>query len=344
MTHPDGVACRRDGAVGRITLDRPTSRNALDLTMIRRMLDALTRWERDTDVDAIVIDSSDDRTFCAGGDIVAVHDAAHGHRERARLLWREEYRLDARIAHYPKPVVTLMNGLTLGGGMGIGCHASVRIVSDRAALAMPEVAIGLAPDVAGTLLLSRAPGRIGVHLALTGQRVDAHDAVYCGLADHVVASSSLSPLVADLAAGCPPTAVGAEYAVKPRPALPTHRAWIDDCYGTRDVEGILQRLSRRTEPTAVDALDAISAGAPTALKVTLRAMEMAHTHSGIGQCLRQDYRVCSRFLLHPDLAEGIRAAVIDKDHTPKWDPADLTAVTDADVDRFFQPLDDDLVL
>ncbi|GAA1204043.1 enoyl-CoA hydratase/isomerase family protein [Prauserella alba] len=344
MAHPDGVVCRRDGAVGHITLDRPASRNALDLTMIRRMLDALARWEHDTGIGAVAIDSSDERTFCAGGDIVAVHEAARGDPEHARLLWREEYRLDARIAHYPKPVVTLMDGLALGGGMGIGCHASVRVVGDRAALAMPEVAIGLAPDVAGTLLLSRAPGRIGTHLALTGRRVGPHDAVYCGLADHVVPSSSLPSLVADLVAGATPDAVAAKYAVEPRFTMPTQRVWVDACYDAADVKTIMRNLARRTEPEAADALDTIASGAPTALAVTRRALEIAPTHTGIDQCLRQDYRVCSRFLRHPDLAEGIRAAVIDKDRTPRWNPADPTTVTDTDVERFFKPLDDDLVL
>lgn len=340
------IVARRDGVLGRITLNRPRALNALDLEMIQRMLAALGEWEDDPGVHAVLLDGAGDRAFCAGGDLAVVYRSARTDPEVARRLWREEYRLDARIARYPKPVVTLMDGLTLGGGIGIGCHAAVRVVSERAVLAMPEVAIGLAPDVGGTLLLSRAPGEIGTHLALTGGRVGPEDARFCGLADHVVESARLGDLAADLAAGNPIGPTVGKYARPPgAPRIDAERAWIDPCYGgASNVEEILRRLTARPEQAAHHAARAITAGSKTALEVTLRAMRAARSMTGIEECLRQDYRLCSRFLAHPDLAEGIRAVIIDKDRRPRWHPAELAAVTPSVLDRFFAPLEDDLLL
>ncbi|GAB2964896.1 3-hydroxyisobutyryl-CoA hydrolase [Amycolatopsis acidiphila] len=342
MVRGGTVRCRREGVLGRITLDRPEALNALDLEMIQGMRGALDAWEDDSRVRAVVLDGAGDRAFCAGGDIAVVHRSARTDPGLARRLWRAEYRLDARLARYPKPVVAIMDGITMGGGMGIGCHAALRIVTERAVLAMPEVGIGLAPDVGGTLLLARAPGETGTHLALTGDRLTAADALYCGLADHFARSSEVPGLIAHLADG----GTVEKHARAPEPpVLPGHRAWIDACYGgAGTVEEILRRLAARPEAAAADAARKIVAAAPTAVKVTLRAIRAARSMTGIEECLRQDYRLCSRFLAHPDLAEGIRAAIIDKDRRPAWRPAELAAVTPACVDSFFAPLEDDLVL
>ncbi|NKQ56000.1 enoyl-CoA hydratase/isomerase family protein [Amycolatopsis sp. K13G38] len=338
------VLARREGVLGRLTLNRPRALNALDLRMMQAMLAALDAWEDDPRVRAVLLDAVGDRAFCAGGDLGVVYRSAGGDAALARRLWREEYRLDARLARYPKPVVTIMDGITMGGGVGIGCHAAVRIVSERVVVAMPEVAIGLAPDVGGTLLLSGAPGETGAHLALTGDRIGPDDAVYCGLADHIADPTRLPGLVADLAAGGQIEATVAQYA---RPALPgrlaASREWVDACYGG-DVEAVVRRLAARPEEAARAAAARIKAASPTAVKVTAVAMGTARSMTGIEECLRQDYRLCSRFLAHPDLAEGIRAAIIDKDRRPLWVPPDLAAVADADVAGFFAPLADDLVL
>lgn len=340
MPPKERVLCRREGVAGRITLNRPEALNALGTAMIRTMLAALEEWEHDPGVLTVVVDAAGERAFCAGGDIVVVHRSATGDPELARGLWRVEYLLDARIARYPKPVVAIMDGITMGGGVGIGCHAALRIVTERLVLAMPEVAIGLAPDVGGSLLLSRAPGRIGTHLALTGDRIAAADAVYCGLADHFVESADVPALIAALTGGGTIT----KYVRTPGPAaLPGNRAWIDACYSAATVEEILCRLRARPEAAAHDAAAKIAAAAPTAVKVTRRALHATRSMTGIEDCLRQDYRLCSRFLGHPDLAEGIRAAVLDKDRAPVWRPAGLAAVTPESVDGFFAPLPDDLV-
>jgi enoyl-CoA hydratase len=343
MTDEATTQCRKQGAIGRITLNRPAALNALDLAMITSMRAALEAWRDDPQVAAVVLEGAGDRAFCAGGDIAVVHRSASTDPEIARTLWREEYRLDAQIARYPKPVVAVMDGITMGGGLGISGYATIRIVTERAVLAMPEVAIGLAPDVGGALLLSRAPGEVGTHIALTATRIGAADALYCGLADQVVASSRLPSLLDELSEGGEVRTLPEQHAMA---ELPAARPWIDTCYGGEDttVEQILERLRARAEPAARKAAEAITAGAPTALKVTLRALRAARSMSSIEECLRQDYRLCSRFLAHSDLREGIRAAILDKDRSPRWDPPTLAEVDAEEVARFFAPLDDELTL
>lgn len=326
--------CHVNGAVGVITLDRPAALNALDLGMIRAMTEALRAWRDSPRVAAVVLQGTG-RAFCAGGDIAVVHGSAAGDPSVAHTLWRAEYRLDAMIARYPKPVVAFMDGITMGGGLGIAGHASVRIATERTVVAMPEVRIGLAPDVGGALLFARAPGEVGTHLALTGARIGGHDAVYCGLADHVVHSARLPALLRELSEYGDVRQIENLGGVAP---LARQRSWIDECYRGDTVEAILDRLGDRP------AAGMIRAAAPTAVKVTLRALRAAREMTGIEDCLRQDFRLCSRFLRHPDLREGIRAAIIDKDRAPRWDPADLAAVTPEMVDEFFAPLDEELVL
>jgi enoyl-CoA hydratase len=346
MTDEPTVLTRRDGRIGWLTLNRPAALNALDLGMIRAVHAALRQWQDDDGVAAVLVDGAGERAFCAGGDIAVVHRSAGGDHGIARTLWREEYGMDAAVARYPKPVIALMDGITMGGGLGIAGHASIRVVTERAVLAMPEVAIGLSPDVGGLYLLARAPGEIGVHMALTAARVGPADALHCGLADHDVASGDLAALRAELAGSDEP--VAAVVARHARPGGPSSlredQVWIDACYRDGPAEEIVERLRARPEPGAAKAADVIESAAPTAVKVTLRAARGARAMTSVEQCLRQDYRLITRFLAHPDLREGIRAAVIDKDRTPRWRPARLTDVPDADVEAFFAPLSDELVL
>ncbi|MGW4489689.1 enoyl-CoA hydratase/isomerase family protein [Amycolatopsis sp. NPDC004368] len=339
MTEVRTVLARRQGAIGRLTVNRPEALNALDLPMIRALAAALDEWETDPAVTAVVLDGAGDRAFCAGGDIGVVHSSAVGDPAVALTLWREEYRLDARLAHYPKPVVALMDGITMGGGIGIGAHVPTRVVTERSVLAMPEVAIGLAPDVGGALLLARAPGELGTHLALTADRAGPADAVHCGLADHFVPAGRLAGLIDDLAAGAPPEATAAKYAEDPGPApLASARCWIDHAYtGAAAVEDVLYRLEAIDDPAPREAVAALRAAAPTALKVTLEAVRRARTMTSIEECLRQDFRLCGRFLTHPDLAEGIRATILDKDRAPRWRPGKLAEVDEAAVEAFFAP-------
>ncbi|AXK32727.1 enoyl-CoA hydratase/isomerase family protein [Streptomyces armeniacus] len=339
------VLCRREGRVGRVTLNRPRALNALNLEMIRGIHSALTGWLDDPDVEVIVLDGAGERGFCAGGDITVVHESARTDHGIARRLWREEYALDALIASYPLPVVGLMDGITMGGGIGLTGHASVRVVTERSVLAMPEVAIGLAPDVAGSLLLARAPGELGTHLALTAGRIGARDALVCGLADHYVPAERLPALTEALRPYGPKAAdvVAAMAEAPPAGAadLADDRSWIDACYAADSAAEILGRLRARPEPAAAAAAEALLSGSPTAVEVTLRALREARSMATVAECLVQDYRLSCRFLEGPDLPEGIRAAVIDKDRSPRWSPASLTEVTPEAVDAYFAPLGPD---
>lgn len=358
------VLARRHGRVGWIRLNRPEAINALDLPVIRAVTQHLRRWQQDPDIALIVLDGAGERGFCAGGDIRAVRDSAHGDPALAATLWREEYELDALIAHYPRPVAVVMDGITMGGGVGLGAHASLRIVTEKTVMAMPEVMIGLAPDVGSSLLLARAPGETGTHLALTATRIGPHDAVACGLADHVIATSRIPDLIDALADPARPADLAALHALLARESLteghagpgspagpgnPTHtdgspggliaqRPWIDACYRAGTVEEILAALRARPEAAAARAAAAIASASPTAVKVTLRALRNAREMTSVDECLTQDYRVSLRFLHHHDLSEGIRAAVVDKDRSPQWKPASLAEVTPDMVDGYFAPL------
>lgn len=247
----------------------------------------------------------------------------------------QQYRMNSALGHYPKPVVAVMAGITLGGGVGISAHSSDRIVTEDSQVGMPETAIGLSPDVGALYLLSRAPGESGTHAALTGARFGRADAIAAGLADHFLPAAALPDLVTTLRTGVLPAF---DPPAAPPPAeLAAHRAWIDECYAGGDVAAILVALRARPEPAARAAADALDMMSPTALKVTLRAIRQAKSLS-LDEVLDQDLRVGSRFLLHPDLAEGIRAQIIHKDRRPRWNPARLDEVTEADVDAYFAPL------
>ncbi|MFJ9561290.1 enoyl-CoA hydratase/isomerase family protein [Streptomyces fuscichromogenes] len=329
------------GRAAYITLNRPKAINALSHPMVRRIDEALTDWEHDPAVHTVVITGAGERGLCAGGDIRAVHDDARdGDGSAAAAFWRDEYRLNARIARYPKPYVAVMDGIVMGGGVGVSAHGGVRIATERSRIAMPETGIGFVPDVGGTHLLGRAPGELGTHLALTGAQIGAADAMLYGLADHYLPSGSLGAFVADLAVLPVPEALARQVRRPPDGELAGHRAWIDACYPAGTVEEIVRRLLAHGDPAAKEAADTLLTRSPTALKVTLEALRRARRLGSLERVLDQEYRVSCATLTSHDLVEGIRAQVVDKDRAPRWSPATLAEVTDADVDRFFAPLGD----
>ncbi|MFE6485078.1 enoyl-CoA hydratase/isomerase family protein [Streptomyces sp. NPDC057757] len=335
----EAVLVRTEGRAAHLTLNRPRALNALTHPMVRRIDEALTVWEHDPAVETVVLTGAGERGLCAGGDIRAIHgDARDGDGTASAAFWRDEYRLNARIARYPKPYVAVMDGIVMGGGVGVSAHAGVRIVTERSRVAMPETGIGFVPDVGGTRLLSRAPGELGTHLALTGAVVGAADAQLCALADHFVPSESLPKLTAELA-HAPVREVLDRYARQAPPGeLAAWRPWIDSCYAADTVEEIVDRLLADGDRAAKEAAGTLLAKSPTALKVTLAALRRARHLGSLEQTLDQEYRVSCAALTAPDLVEGIRAQVIDKDRDPRWSPATLGEVTDADVARFFAPL------
>ncbi|WP_411083356.1 enoyl-CoA hydratase/isomerase family protein [Streptomyces sp. cmx-18-6] len=325
-----------------ITLNRPRAINALTHTMVRLLDEALAGAERDEAVTSVVLSGAGERGLCAGGDIRALHDDTRAGGRDSLEFWRDEYRLNARIARFPKPYVALMDGIVMGGGVGVSAHGSVRVVTERSRVAMPETGIGFVPDVGGTRLLARAPGELGTHLALTGRAVGAADALLCGLADHHVPARRLPELTAALAAS--ETAEDARRSVRgfaeepPAGELAAQRDWIDACYAVDTVEEIVRRLRDSAAPAAARAASELSARSPVALKVTLAAVRRAARLGSLEAVLDQEYRVSSRVREEPDFVEGVRARIIDKDGSPQWKPATLAEVDDRTVARFFAPL------
>ncbi len=334
----EDVIIRREGRAGRITMNRPKALNALTYSMTLAIDDALRRWEQDPEVTVVILDGAGGRALCAGGDVRAIYDQGSKASAFARKFWADEYRLNAYISRYPKPYVAIMDGIVMGGGVGIAAHGNVRIVTERSTIAMPEVGIGFVPDVGGTWLLSRAPGELGTHLALTTGRMKAGDAIALGFADHFVPSEALDKFVAALESGTVDEAL-AEFA-RPAPESPllAQRSWIDAAYSAPTVEEIVARLQAAEEPEAHAAAEQILGKSPVALKATLRSVRHARELGSLEEVLNEEYRVSLASLRSHDLVEGIRAQVVDKDRNPAWSPATLADVTDADVDAYFQPL------
>ncbi|MFE4450199.1 enoyl-CoA hydratase/isomerase family protein [Streptomyces sp. NPDC056796] len=344
MNDDEPVLLHTEGHILHVTLNRPRALNALTHPMVRLLGEALTRAAADDTVTAVVVDGAGDRGLCAGGDIRSIYEDARAGRSASVDFWRDEYRLNAQIAAFPKPYVALMDGIVMGGGVGVSAHGDVRVVTERSRVAMPETSIGFVPDVGGTYLLAAAPGELGTHLALTGRAVGAADAVLCGLADHFVSSRHLAGLTAELARSTSPAQVtdivrqhGAD---APDGELAAQRAWIDECYAAGTVEEIIDRLMDSGLPAAKESAAELLAVSPTALKVTLAAVRRARRLSSLEAALDQEFRVSCRSFLGHDLVEGVRARIIDKDRTPRWSPAATGDVTDAEVARHFEPLGD----
>ncbi|WP_432149595.1 enoyl-CoA hydratase/isomerase family protein [Streptomyces sp. bgisy029] len=331
-----------------ITLNRPRAINALTHTMVRLLDEALADAERDEAVTSVVLAGAGDRGLCAGGDIRALHDDTRAGGRESLDFWRDEYRLNARIARFPKPYVALMDGIVMGGGVGVSAHGSLRIVTERSRVAMPETGIGFVPDVGGTHLLAAAPGELGTHLALAGRAVGPADALLCGLADHYVPARRLPELAEALA-----TAASAEEVARnvrafsgepPAGELAAQRDRIDACYAADTVEEIVQRLRGGSGPGVDEApatADELAGRSPLALKVTLAAVRRAARLDSLEAVLDQEFRVSARIREEPDFVEGVRARIIDKDGSPQWKPATLAEVDDTAVARFFGPLGPD---
>lgn len=322
------VLVRRQGLAGRITLNRPRALNTLDEEMLGAIETALADWRHDPDVRLVILDAAGTRAFCAGGDITAVHGRVlSGDIAGARAHCAREYALDATIAGYPKPVVVLMDGVTMGGGIGLASHASHPVVTTRSTVAMPECVIGWIPDSGASLLLARMPGHLGDWLALTGEKVGAHDAVALGLARHLVASDDLETLVERL---CRDGDTAALTDLERPPAsgdLVRRRAAIDGMIAeTGGVPDILARLDGARDAAAsgpdaawaARAAAAIRKASPLALALALLSIGRARSEATLAVALDTELAIVSRLMSHEDFAEGIRAAMIDRDRRPVW--------------------------
>lgn len=342
MEENEDVLVSVSNGVGHLTLNRPKAINSLTHPMVTAISAALTAWQDDDDVRAVVVTGAGDRGLCAGGDVVAIYHSAKADGADARRFWHDEYLLNSFIGRYPKPYVAVMNGITMGGGVGISAHGSVRVVSETTKMAMPEVGIGFMPDVGGNFILSRAPGLLGVHAALTGAPFSGADAIAMGFADHFVPHDDLEAFIAAVEADGVDRAVSAFAQQPPPSALLAQRDWIDECYAGATVADIVDALRRRGEGPAGDAADLIASRSPLALSVALEAVRRAASLTTLEDVLRQEFRTSCAALRSHDLVEGIRAQLIDKDRNPQWSPASFDAVTAADVDAYFAPADPDL--
>jgi enoyl-CoA hydratase len=340
-TVQDGdVLVRERGALRRLTLNRPKALNALTLEMAATMTAYLRGWAADETVGAVLIDGAGERGLCAGGDLRALYDAAKVQDSLPAKFWATEYHLDVLIPRYPKPVVVIMDGVVMGGGVGVSAHAAHRVVTERSSIAMPEVSIGYFPDVGASFLLARSPGHTGTHLALTGARIGAADAIYCGLADVQLPAASLADLpsrLADCGSAQDVRAALKEMSAPPAAGkLPKACPWIDDCYGAENVEEIIARLRASSADDARAALATLERVSPTSLKITLRNIRSAISFATVEESFQQDYRISLACIAEHDFIEGIRAAIVDKDRNPVWCPARLEDVTQDIVDRHFR--------
>ena len=334
MHSEDTVIARRDGRIGRIMLNRPKALNAIDLPMIRACSRALDGWREDPHVHAVVIEGAGDRAFCAGGDIRALRQyELDGEHHRAEAFFREEYELNLAIATYPKPYIALIDGICMGGGIGVSVHAPYRVATEHAAFAMPETAIGFFPDIGATFFLPRLPGEIGTYLGLTGARMQGADAVHAGLATHFTRREDLPALSRALAEEGP-GALGPQGASLPTFSLAPDRAAVDHCFGADSVPGIVQRLEVLGDDWAAKTLDTLRTVSPSALCWTLAALRRGADLT-LPQCQAAELALTRTTMRHPDFAEGVRAMVVDKDRQPRWQPARIKDVDPAAIAAMF---------
>lgn len=345
-THPyeHQIVSEQFGSLGLITLNRPKALNSLTQQMVEGIDAALDRFEEERDVALVMIAGAGDRGLCAGGDIRMIYETGRTDPTIAETFWRGEYRLNARISRYRKPYLAILDGITMGGGVGIAAHGSHRVATERLKLAMPETGIGFFPDVGATWLLSRGPGELGTYLGLTGEIIGAADAIKAGLADVMVPSSKLVALgdaLSSLSAEAKAENISstiATFAEAPPPSrLGPHHQLIDRAFGYDTIEEIFEALEKESKDFAVATLGVLKSKSPTALKVALRMLRLAKQSGSLEECLDREFSGSAATLRLADFYEGLRAALIDKDRNPRWSPVTVSEVGEVQVAPFFAP-------
>lgn len=318
--------------IGKATLNRPAQLNALTLDMVRALDDKLAEWAKDKSIRAVMIFGAGDKAFCAGGDVRALYEAGKsGNTSLLRDFFWHEYRMNYRIATYPKQLIAVMDGLVMGGGAGIGLNAPVRVATERAVFSMPECSIGLYPDVGAGQFLQRCPGEIGMFLALTGLRLRTAGLSYCGLVTDTVPSDKLADLTPETISVSNQTTRAADIA-KLQPA-------IDVCFSLNSIDAVITALKNRNDPGSQDSLNLLNRCSPTSLKITFAHMRRMRGKS-IADVLKEDWRISQHLMAGGEFFEGVRALLIDRDNKPDWQPAHLSRVTNEAVDRYFDKLPD----
>jgi enoyl-CoA hydratase len=329
----DDVLYARDGHLGRILLNRPRVLNVLNDDMVTSIQAQLRAWAQDDAVVTVSIEGAGERGLCAGGDVRALRTVVMAGSGEAVKFWAHEYRMNAAIADYPKPFVAFMDGIVMGGGVGLSAHGSLRLVTERSRVAMPETTIGFSPDVGSMFLLSRAPGEIGTHLAMTGLAIGGADAIGCGLADGQIASKDIPVIIARLAAGeLLDAGVGNSTAAG---ELAAAREWIDPCYAGNDAASILRALRAHPAPGARQAADLLATRSPLAVCIALEAIRRAGRMNTLAQVLEQDMMLAGAMADSLDFVEGVRALLVDRDNAPRWHHGSLSDVDPDEVARVF---------
>lgn len=337
----DEVLFERQGRAGIITLNRPKALNALTLPMVDAMTAQLKVWRDDRAVEMVIVKGAGERAFCAGGDIRALYDSGKAGTPYVIDFYAREYRLNTLIKRYSKPYIALINGIVMGGGVGVSVHGSVRVCGEGTMFAMPETGIGLFPDVGGTYFLPRCPGETGMYLALTGARLDVTDARYAGIATHVVPHAQHASLLDALCNTTDPLEkVLSRHAVfaQDKPKLEGIRPVIDAHFAGSSLEAIFASLAAGSTLFEEQTLRTLKTKSPTSLKVAFRQVREG-AKLGFEDCMRLEFRLTSRFMRGNDFYEGVRAVILDKDNTPRWNPPTIGEVGVADVDRYFAPLE-----
>ena len=328
MTDTASVIATRTGRIGHVLLNRPKALNALDGGMIDSLSAALDEWRHDASVHAVVIEGAGGRAFCAGGDIRAIRTLVmQGDPAGVHDYFAREYALNAAIAGYPKPYVALIDGICMGGGIGVSVHGGIRVTTERAMYAMPETAIAMFPDVGASYFLPRLPGALGLYLGLTGTRLHGADAVHAGIATHFVPSDALDALRVGLAHDGV-AALATHAAPLPPFALAPHRVAIDRCFSADSVVAIIARLEAEGSAWAAETLTTLRAVSPAAVLWSFGIIQ-AGAQRDLAQCLAAELALTAHVTAHPDFAEGVRAMVVDKDRAPRWSSARIEDVDPA---------------
>jgi enoyl-CoA hydratase/carnithine racemase len=326
------VQASRPGRIGHILLVRPKALNALDRGMIQAVASALNAWRNDASVHAVVVEGAGDRAFCAGGDIRVIRQHALSN-EAAEIegFFAEEYALNLAIAEYPKPYVALIDGICMGGGIGLSVHGTIRVTTEAGVFAMPETAIAMFPDVGATYVLPRLPGMLGLYLGLTGTRLNGADAVHAGIATHLVRKTDLGALREELARDGA-AAVARHAQPLPPFSLAPYRDAIDRCFSADTMEDIARRLESEDSDWGRETLASLSAMSPSSLAWSFAAIRRGATLT-LPDALQAELALTRHVTRHPDFAEGVRAMVVDKDRKPRWSPPSLAQVDAADIAR-----------
>ncbi len=344
VTGEGDMIVAREGSAGVLRLNRPKALNALTLDMVRIIVRALDDFESDPAIAIVLLEGAGERGLCAGGDIRSLHDSAKEGGDLGPVFWAEEYRLNARIAAFSKPFISYMDGVVMGGGIGLAGHSSHRIATERSKMAMPEASLGFFPDVGGTWLLSHMPGEIGTYYGLTGSIMSGAEAVYVGLADICIGTkdwAALRAAIAELPAGSSASAVmtllNKSWGANGEITIADHREMIDRIFAQDSVEQIVAALGHEDSEFAHKTRAAILEKSPRGLKLTLKLLRLGRTSASLKEVLKREYRAVCEAYTTADFVEGIRAAIVDKDRNPTWSPPRLEDVTPQMIDKYLAP-------